>query len=101
MFHTVGDILKSLLPESESSAIDARLDVDLLFQQLENGGCDFIRLSEWLGDLLRHYCLPERRATVDEMTFRIRSGVQEGSTSDILEGLMQIFTILEAMKLVS
>jgi len=101
MFESVREILKSLLPESERSAIDARLDIGLLVQELENGACDFIALSEWLGVLLRHYCSSERSHLVDDMTTMIRSGVQDTNIGNILTGLMQIFTILEAMKLVS
>lgn len=101
MFETVRVILKSLVPEYEWSTIDARLDIDLLVQQLENEACDFIALSEWLGVLLRRYCLPEGSQLIDEMTTNIRSGVHNVDTGQILTGLMQIFTILEVMKLVS
>lgn len=101
MFETVREILKSLLPECEWSAIDARLDIDLLIQELDNGACDFIALSEWLGVLLRRYCSQEGSHLIDEMTTMIRSGVQDVNTGGILNGLMQIFTILEVMKLVS
>lgn len=101
MFGTVREILKSLLPECEWSAIDARLDIDLLIQELENGACDFIALSEWLGVLLRRYCSPEGSQMINEMTTMIRSGVHNVNTGEILTGLMQIFTILEVMKLVS
>lgn len=101
MFDTIRDILKSLLPDIEWSGIDARLDTLLLVQQLENGACDFIALSEWLSVLLRRYCSSERKTLVDEMTTLIRSGVQRGHTGDLLTGLMQTFTILEVMKLVS
>lgn len=101
MFESVREILKSLLPECEWSAIDARLDIDLLIQELEYGVCDFIALSDWLGVLLRRYCSPEGSHLIDEMIKTIRSGVQDVNTGEILTGLMQIFTILEVMKLVS
>lgn len=101
MFATVRDVLKSLIPIHEWPAIDARLDIDLLKQEFENGACDFLALSEWLGAVMRRFCLPERNHLITLMTSTIRSGFQGTKPREIVCGLMLIFDTLEIMKLVS
>ncbi len=105
MFETVREILKDLLKDclsiDEWLVIDTRLDIDLLVQELENDTCDLVALSDWLGALLRRFCSPERHHLVDLMVFEVHHGVRSANTTEVRNGLMRIFSILETMKLVS
>ena len=100
MFETLREILKSLLPPDEWPAIDAWLDIDLLVQEVESNACDFRGLVEWLGSLLKRFCFAARHDLLHNMTSRMRGGVENQDTAEILNGLMQMFSILEVMKLV-
>ena len=101
MFRTIGDILKSLVPEAEWSSVDEALDVDLLLQQLENGVCDLIGLSDWLGKLLMGSCSPCRDSQVINMVTSIQEAASSHDAQRLVGGIEQLFGILETMKLVS
>ena len=101
MFGAVRMILKSLMHEDEWDAIDARLDVDLLVQQLKNRAFDLVALSDWLAVLLRRCCSSKRYHSIDTMTSRIRLGIERGEAQLITTGLTCLFEILESSKLVS
>ena len=101
MFRTIQEILKTLVPMSEWPAVDTRLDVDLLIQQLEKGVCDILALSQWLSSLLLGSCSPMRDCLVANMVSIIRCGVESEHAGRIAEGLKHLFYILENMKLVS
>ena len=94
-------ILKSLMHEDEWDAIDARLDVDLLIQQLKNRAFDLVALSDWLALVLRRFCSPKRYQSIDVMTSSIRLGVERVEAQLIATGLISMFDILETIKLVS
>ena len=100
IFRTLFDIVKSLLPDDEIPGIDLRLDINLLIQELENDACDFLLLNEWLSALLRRQCSPDTHRRIDSMTIRIQNGIEHLNDETILDGLQQIFDILETMKLV-
>ena len=101
MFGAVRKILKGLMHGDEWDAIDARLDVDLLMQQLKNRAFDLIALSEWLAVLLRRCCSSKRYHSIDMMTSSIRLGIERGEAQLITTGLTCLFEILESSKLVS
>ena len=101
LFGAVQDILKHLLPSEEWPVIGAALDVRLLTQQLEHGVYDFRALSDWLGDYLIRFCSPMRDCMAHTMTSAIRSGVENTETSSIVDGLKNIFEMLQGMSLVS
>ena len=101
MFHTIVEILKSLVPEAEWSSIDEALDVDLLLQQLENGVCDLIGLSDWLGKLLMGSCSPCRDSQVINMVTSIQEAASDRDAQGLVAGIEQLFGILETMKLVN
>ncbi len=101
MFGAVRKILKSLMHEDEWDAIDARLDIDLLIQQLKNRAFDLVALSDWLAVLLRRFCSPKRYQSIDVMTSSIRLGVERVEAQRIATGLISMFDILETIKLVS
>lgn len=100
MFVTIRDILKTLVPGSECSAVDQRLDVDLLMQELENGVCDVKRLSDWLRQLLLGSCSPLRDTEVEKMVSIVHEGVDKDDARLLVNGLKVLFGILETMKLV-
>lgn len=101
LFGAVRDILKHSFPSKEWPAIDARLDVKFLMQQLERGICDFTALSDWLGNFLRHFCSPTRDRLLHTMTSAIRLGVENAETDSIIHGLITILELLQGMNLVS
>lgn len=100
-FAAIREILKTLVPGSEWAAIDERLDVDLLIQELENGVCDVRGLADWLGQLLLRSCSPLRDFQVNDMVALIQKGVDEDDPRLLAFGMKDLFGILETMRLVS
>ena len=100
MFATIRDVLKTLIPGSECTVVDQRLDVDLLMQELENGACDVNGLCDWLRQLLLGSCSPLRDPEVEEMADIIHEGVDQNDARRLVHGLKVLFSILETMKLV-
>lgn len=100
-FAAIRDILKTLVPGSEWAAIDERLDVDLLIQELENGVCDIQGLAYWLGQLLLRSCSPSRDPQVKEMVALIQQGADKDDPRLLALGMKAVFGILETMRLVS
>lgn len=101
MFRAIQDILKTLVPASEWSIVDERLDIDLLLQQLEKVVCDIPTLIEWLGALLLCCCSPQRDPLVTDMVSKIRNGFEKDDPRLLVKGLRDLFGVLELMKLVS
>ena len=101
MFGAVRMILKSLMHEDQWDAIDARLDIDLLIEQLKNRTFDLVALSDWLAVLLRRFCSLKRYQSIDVMTSSIRLGVERVDAQLITIGFKYMFDILESIKLVS
>ncbi|KAH7389565.1 T-complex protein 11-domain-containing protein [Phaeosphaeria sp. MPI-PUGE-AT-0046c] len=99
MFRTIQDVLKSLVPERDHARVDEHLDVSMLMQEIQRGICDLVRLAEWLAQLLKEHCAPMRDGIVDSMVAVIRAGVVEHSSTRIVDGLRELFGILETMKL--
>jgi hypothetical protein len=101
MFQAIQDILKSLVPDRDHARVDEHLDVPMLMQEIERGVCDLVRLAKWMAQLLKEHCAPMRDGLVDGMVTTIQTGVAEGSSAQIVDGLRELFAILETMKLVS
>lgn len=101
MFHVIKEITKTLVPQLEWEIVDARLDVALLIQELEQGVCDVNGLIGWLGTLLLGSCSPMRDSFVEEMVSTVQEGVNTANARVIVDGLKNLFGILEIMKLVS
>jgi hypothetical protein len=99
IFHTIRDILKTLVPDCDQKAILERLDVDLIMQEIMNGVCDLIDLGNWLAKVLKNHCAPMRDGMVDEMQVEIRRGASEDRPGRLVNGIRQLLNILEAMKL--
>lgn len=100
MFQVIKEITKTLVPQLEWAIVDARLDVDLLIQELEQGVCDVNGLIGWLGTLLLGSCSPMRDSFVEEMISTVQEGVNTANARVIVDGLRDLFGILEIMKLV-
>lgn len=99
MFRTIQDVLKSLVPERDHARVDEHLDVPMLMREIQRGICDLTRLAEWMAQLLKEHCAPMRDGIVDGMVAIIRAGVAENSSTHIVDGLRELFGILETMKL--
>nr|XP_023907931.1 uncharacterized protein LOC112019648 [Quercus suber] len=99
MFEAVRDILRTLVPEHEQESLDSRFDVELIMQEIAHGKCDLISLSEWIATVLKAHCAPMRDEMVDQMKARIQHGAGENSHAILTDGLRQLITILEQMKL--
>lgn len=99
VFHTIRDILKSLVPDRDQKAILERLDVELIMQEILNGMCDLIDLGNWLAKVLKNHCAPMRDGMVDEMQAEIRQGAADEKPHRLVNGIRQLLNILEAMKL--
>lgn len=99
IFEAIRDILKTLVPDYEQKTITERLDVDLIMQEISNGVCDLIDLSNWLAKVLKAHCAPMRDELVDAMQMDIEVGALEGKHGKLVNGLRQLLAILEAMKL--
>jgi hypothetical protein len=101
MFRTVQQVLKTLVPDRDYARVDEHLDVPMLMQEIERGVCDMVRLAEWLAQLLKEHCAPMRDTWVDNMVDLTKRGASGEGIEKIVEGLRDLFTILEIMKLVS
>ncbi|KAI9815055.1 MAG: hypothetical protein M1827_002898 [Pycnora praestabilis] len=99
MFEAIRDILKTLVPERDHVVVDQRLDIVMLMQEIRHGLCDFVRLSQWLAQLLKAHCAPMRDEWVDIMVKHFEFGVQHSERGSLVDGLKTLFGILEAMKL--
>ena len=99
VFHTIRDILKSLVPDVDQKAILDRLDVELIMQEILNGMCDLIDLGNWLAKILKNHCAPMRDVMVDAMQVEIKRGASEEKPGRLVNGIRQLLNILEAMKL--
>ncbi|KAF2100384.1 Tcp11-domain-containing protein [Rhizodiscina lignyota] len=99
MFEAARDILKALVPESDQPTIDAHLDVTVIMQEIERGICDLSRISRWLCQILKAHCAPMRDSMIDKMVAYVDRGVAERQASFLVEGLVQLFGVMEAMKL--
>lgn len=100
MFKVIKEITKTLVPQLEWTLVDARLDVDLIIQELEQGVCDVNGLIGWLGTLLLGSCSPMRDPDVKKIVSTIQEGVNTANARVIVNGLKDLFGILETMKLV-
>ncbi|KAK1068246.1 Protein SOSEKI 1 [Friedmanniomyces endolithicus] len=99
VFEAIRDILTTLVPDHEQKRILTRLDVDLIMQEITNGVCDLIDLSDWLAKVVKKHCAPMRDQLVDAMQSDIQQGALEGDHGKLVNGLRQLLNILEAMRL--
>lgn len=101
VFETIREIIKTLVSRAKWSAIEARLDVGLLMQELKHGACDVVALGEWLGTLLQTSCSPSRDPLVTATIVSIQNAARKNDSQDLAGGIEGLFSVLETMKLVS
>ena len=99
LFHAIRDILKTLVPDCDQKSIVDRVDVELIMQEIQNGVCDLIDLGNWLAKVLKNHCAPMRDHLVDSMQIEIKRGASEEKPGRLVNGIRQLLTILESMKL--
>jgi hypothetical protein len=101
MFTDLRELLETLVPDRDHASIAENLDVPFVMQQIENGVLDISRLAEWLASLMKSHCAPMRDEWADHMTQQIEEGAQISDVVLLVRGIEKLFSILEAMKLVS
>lgn len=101
MLQVIKEVSKSLVSDTEWTMIDLGLDEDLLLQELEKGVCNVSALIAWLGSLLKGSCSPMRDHEVDAMISKVQKGAEAEDARVIVQGLADLFGVLETMKLVS
>jgi hypothetical protein len=98
MFADLRELLETLVPDADHVSIAENLDVPFVMQQVEN---DVSRLADWLASLIKSHCAPMRGAWANQMTMQIKEGAQRGDVILLVKGIEKLFSVLEAMKLVS
>jgi hypothetical protein len=101
MFADLRELLETLIPDRDHVSIAENLDVPFVMQQIENGVLDISRLANWLASLIKSHCAPMRDAWANQMTMQIEEGAQRGDVILLVKGIEKLFSVLEAMKLVS
>ena len=100
MFDTIRAILKTLVPEGDQARVEEQFDVPVVMLQIRRGVFDLVSLSRWLALLLKAHCAPMRDGMIDRMVEQIEQAVTTSSPAAVVDGLNQLFGILETMKLV-
>jgi hypothetical protein len=96
----IGEILGTLVPPEDRSAVEDILDVELLMQQFRKGVADLEKLGLWLARTLKSHCAPMRDEWVDEMVDLLTVGDRDRDVASLVRGLQSLLGVLEAMKLV-
>jgi hypothetical protein len=96
----IGEILGTLVPPEDRSAVEEILNVELLMQQFRRGVADLEKLARWLAGTLKSHCAPMRDEWVDEMVSQLTVGNQGQDVTLLVQGLQSLLGVLEAMKLV-
>ena len=100
MFRSLRDLLMTLVPDRDHEAVEERLDIPLLMQQVKRGALDIVGLARWMAELLKSHCAPMRDDWADEMAAMIAEGARLDDMHKLVEGLEKLFSLMEAMKLV-
>ena len=100
MFRSLKDLLMTLVPDRDHEAVEDRLDIPLLMQQVRRGALDIVVLGRWIAELLKSHCAPMRDDWADEMAVMIEEGAKLDDMNKLVEGLEKLFSLMEAMKLV-
>jgi len=96
----IGEILGTLVPPEDRSAVEEILNVELLMQQFRKGVADLEKLSIWLARTLKSHCAPMRDEWVDDMVNLLTVGDRGRNVATLVQGLQSLLGVLEAMKLV-
>jgi hypothetical protein len=99
LLKTIKEILQTLVPQRDREFLDEGLSLELLMQQFHRGILDLDKLALWLSRVLKSHCAPMRDNEVDKMYNLVSSGNRNGDIHQLVEGLQQLLSVLEFMKL--
>lgn len=99
MFSTLKELLVSLVPDRDHPSIAQHLDIPFIMQQISKGVLNIASLARWLAKLLKCHCAPMRDGITDHFAALIEQGLQQHDMGVVVNGLEQLFAVLEAMKL--
>jgi hypothetical protein len=94
-------ILETLVPQRDRASVEETFNVDLLMQQFRKGVADLVKLAMWLSQLLKCHCAPMRDDWVDDMVTQLSNGDRNRDVGQLVDGMLSLLAVLEAMKLVS
>ena len=94
-------ILETLVPQQDRASVEDTFNVDLLMQQFRKNVADLVNLATWLSKLLKSHCAPMRDDWVDDMVTQLSNGDRNRDVGQLVDGMMGLLAVLEAMKLVS
>ena len=94
-------ILETLVPQRDRASVEETFNVDLLMQQFRKGVADLVKLAMWLSQLLKRHCAPMRDDWVDDMVTQLSNGDRNRDVGQLVDGMLSLLAVLEAMKLVS
>lgn len=97
----IGEILETLVPPEDRSAVAEIMNVEHLMQQFSKQVADLESLAGWLAKTLKMHCAPMRDDWVNEMVIQLSSGNRDRDVEMLALGLQTLMGVLEAMKLVS
>ncbi|KAI1328060.1 T-complex protein 11 [Xylariaceae sp. FL0255] len=99
LLRSVKDIIHTLVPTRDRMCLDEGLNVDLIMQQFSKGMADLEKLASWLSGVLKSHCAPMRDEWVDKMYDQLTNGNRTNDMKELVEGLRNLLSVLEAMKL--
>jgi hypothetical protein len=94
-------ILETLVPQRDRASVEETFNVDLLMQQFRKGVANLVKLAMWLSQLLKCHCAPMRDDWVDDMVTQLSNGDRNRDVGQLVDGMLSLLAVLEAMKLVS
>ncbi|KAI0156524.1 camp-mediated signaling protein Sok1 [Xylariaceae sp. FL1272] len=99
LLKSVKDIIHTLVPTRDRVCLDEGLNVGLIMQQFSRGMADLEKLASWLSSVLKSHCAPMRDEWVDQMYNQLTNGNRTNNMSELVQGLRNLLSVLEAMKL--
>ncbi|OQN98752.1 hypothetical protein B0A48_15418 [Cryoendolithus antarcticus] len=99
VFEVVRNVLSTLVSDADQVEVEDRLDVDHLFQEIDNGTYGLADLAKWLATVMKKHCAPMRDHVVDEMQCAISQGVFSNNEAALCDGLRRLLKLLEDMRL--
>ncbi|KAK2070964.1 hypothetical protein P8C59_005422 [Phyllachora maydis] len=99
LLKAVKDIITTLVPARDRDLLSDGLNIELLMQQFNRGVADLEKLASWLSSVLKLHCAPMRDEWVDRMYRHLSNGNRHNDIDDLVTGLRELLSVLEAMKL--
>ncbi|KAI1319121.1 T-complex protein 11-domain-containing protein [Xylariaceae sp. FL0255] len=93
------DILYTLVPKQDYTALEEGFNVDLIVQQISRWIIDLENLASWLSRLLKSHCAPRRDEWIDTMCDQLVNGSRTDDMGEMVQGLRSFLEILEVMRL--